>query len=187
VTLEQPGIHGRGKFMHARPLKTVVSILLLGVLALPFGVAEGHGASAYVMQGGGNLTLTSGPGLGLTGASTTSVYTFATLPIFGSGLLVGHAVAALYNCPSSVTLTGVGLNFTINWNFTCNKTSGLGGEKITGNFHGKFPVFKGTFTLYINGVNHGTAKSICTGVAVPTSVSGGRIKKMTFAGHCNSP
>ncbi|MEX2556991.1 MAG: hypothetical protein WEB06_15370 [Actinomycetota bacterium] len=173
--------------MLARPIKIVLSIAILGVLALPFGVAEGHGASAYAMQGGGNLTLTSGPGLGLTGPSTTSVYTFATLPIAGFGVLVGHPVAAMYNCPSSVTVTGVGLNIKINWTFTCNRTSGSGPQKITGSFAGKYPIFRGKFTSYINGVPHGTAKSVCTGAVVPTSVQGGKIKRMTFAGHCNSP
>src|SRR5438093_8322774 len=100
----RPGTDGRGRSMRARPLKVILSIVLLGVLALPV-IAHGAGTSLYTMQGGGNLTLTSGPGLGFTGSSTTSTYTFATLPIQGDGLLAGMHVLGLYNCPSSVTIT----------------------------------------------------------------------------------
>jgi hypothetical protein len=171
--------------MRTRPMKVVLSILLLGILVLP-GLAQGKN-SAYTMQGGGNLTLTSGPGLAFTGPSTTSTYTFATLPIQGDGLLLDMRVVGLYNCPSSVTITGVGLNFSINWNFSCSRTSGIGPNPIVGNFHGKYPLFNGTFTPYKNGNPKGTVKSKCTGAAIPTSVANGHVKKMTFIGECNVP
>ena len=173
--------------MRSRAATIVLSFLLLGALVATTGPAGGHGASLYTMEGGGNLQRVSGPGLAFSGPSTTTVYKFATLPIRGDGLLNGHLVAALYNCPSSVTIKGVGLNFSINWKFTCTRTSGTGPNPIKGAFTGKYPIFRGTFKPYINGVQHQTARSICTGVAIPTQVQSGHIMRMTFVGECNVP
>lgn len=171
-------------------MRRKIGIILLAASllgALTFAMVPASAATHYVMEGGGNLVRTSGPGLAATGPSTTTVYTFATLPIVGHGQLVGQTVAGTYNCPSNVKITGVGANFSVVWNFTCNRTAGIGPNPIKGSFSGKYPVFKGTFSPYVNGVKKGTAKSTCSGAAVPTAVSSGHITRLFFAGFCVSP
>jgi hypothetical protein len=166
----------------------VVSVALLGFWAPPASAA-----SAYQMEGGGQLNATSGPGLpacaGVAGncTPTTSVFTFDTLPIVGTGVLADTPVAGQYNCPSSVTVTGTTAAFSINWSFSCSLEVGEGPDVITGSFGGAYPLFTGSFRI---GTSGAPQSSRCTGGFAPTSfgqnAGGPTITGAQFVGECTA-
>jgi hypothetical protein len=183
-----------------RILPVIAAALLAG--AMMAGPAYGHGQSAYEMEGGGLLNLTSGNGLpacgGIVGncTSTTSVFSFENLPIVGTGVLGGHNVAGVYNCPSDVTIIGTTASFSFTWEFECGKVVGEGPNTIQGEFEGslrftnppssQFP-FDGFFTHDHSGSNQ---SSKCTGGFAPTSfgsnAGGPTLTGAAFGGECTA-